>query len=797
MVTLNGVAGGCCVFLLSLGDSLVSHYKPYTGPAAGWGALISVTRNWLGSKNAIKNIRAMLKTNQDHGFDCPGCAWGETPEKGMIKFCENGAKAVNWESTSRRVDPAFFAQHSVSDLIQQSDYWLESQGRISHPMRYNAKTDHYEPVTWQQAFDLVAEQLNAMDSPDQAEFYTSGRASNEAAFVYQLFVRALGTNNFPDCSNMCHEASGIGMSSTLGVGKGTVSFEDFAEADAIFVIGQNPGTNHPRMLEPLREAVHRGAQVICFNPLKERGLERFQHPQNPIEMLKNDSEPTTTGYFRPALGGDMAVIRGMAKFLWKWEREAQEQNKPSVFDWAFIEAHTNGIDDYLVELDNTSWEKIESQSGLELAEIEMAANMYRKADRVIMCWAMGVTQHLHSVPTIEEIVALQLLRGNVGKPGAGLSPVRGHSNVQGDRTMGIDEKPPVWLLDALENRFQFKVPRAHGHTTVKAIDAMEKGQTKVFFALGGNFVQAAPDTERTHAAMRKCDLTVQISTKLNRSHLVIGQDALILPCLGRTEIDYQKDGEQGVTVEDTFSMVHISYGQLKPFSPLLKSETAIIAGVAKATLGNHPVDWDWLIQDYGHIRDLIADVIPGFEEFNNKLKQPGGFYLGNSARELNWKTASAKAQFVRNTLPENLVHEKIQASGQQPDLILQTMRSHDQYNTTIYGMNDRYRGVYGMRDVIFVSAEDIQRLGLKHEQKVDIISLWSDGKERRVNGFTVLSFDIPKGQAAAYYPETNPLVPLESYGDKTYTPTSKFVAIRLQASEANADDAQQDMASVA
>lgn len=775
----------------------MSHYKPYTGPAAGWGALASVTRNWLGSKNAIKNIRAMLKTNQDHGFDCPGCAWGETPEKGMIKFCENGAKAVNWEATSRRVSPAFFAEHTVSELAQQNDHWLESQGRITHPMRYNAQTDRYETITWQQAFETVAAHLNSMDSPDQAEFYTSGRASNEAAFMYQLFVRAVGTNNFPDCSNMCHEASGIAMGSTLGVSKGTVSFEDFAESDAIFVIGQNPGTNHPRMLEPLREAVQRGAQVVCFNPLKERGLERFQHPQNPFEMLKNDSEPTNTGYFRPALGGDMAVIRGMAKFLWKWEREAQEQHTQAVFDWDFIEKHTSGIDDYLAELDGTSWEKIESQSGLSLAEIEMAANMYRKADRVIMCWAMGITQHIHSVPTIEEIVALQLLRGNIGKPGAGLSPVRGHSNVQGDRTMGIDEQPAAWLLDALEKRFKFKVPRHRGHTTVKAIDAMEKGKIKVFFALGGNFVQSAPDSERTHAAMRNCGLTVQISTKLNRSHLVIGKEALILPCIGRTEIDYQTSGEQGVTVEDTFSMVHISYGQLKPLSPLLKSETAIIAGVAKATLGNEPVDWDWLVQDYARIRDLIADVIPGFENFNTKLKQPGGFYLGNAASDLLWNTLTNKAQFIRNTLPATLLHEKVQATGVQPDLILQTMRSHDQYNTTIYSMNDRYRGVYGMRDVIFANEADIHKLGLKHGQKVDIISLWDDGKERRVNNFTILSFDIPTGQAAAYYPEANPLVPLESYGDKTYTPTSKFVAIRVQPSAMAAETAEKNMASVA
>ena len=765
----------------------MSHYKPYNGPAAGWGALVSVTRNWLGSKNAIKNIRAMLKTNQDHGLDCPGCAWGETPEKHFIKFCENGAKAVNWEATSRRVDPAFFARHSNSELLEKNDFWLESQGRITHPMQYNPDTDHYEVVTWQQAFDLVALHLNQLASPDQAEFYTSGRASNEAAFLYQLFVRAYGTNNFPDCSNMCHEASGIGMTESLGVGKGTVTFEDFAEADAIFVLGQNPGTNHPRMLEPLREAVKRGAQVVCFNPLKERGLERFQHPQSPLEMLTNESEPTTSAYFRPALGGDMAAIRGMVKFLLQWEREAQAQNKAAVFDREFIAEHSDGLDDYLAVVDNTSWDHIEQQSGLSLADIELAANMYRKSDRVIMCWAMGVTQHLHSVATVQEIINLQLLRGNIGKPGAGLSPVRGHSNVQGDRTMGIDEQPPASLLDALEHRFQFKVPRHPGHTAVKAIAAMEQGEAKVFFGLGGNFVQAAPDTPRTYAAMQNCDLTVHISTKLNRSHLVTGKQALILPCLGRTEFDMQKSGKQGVTVEDTFSMVHISFGQMKPVSPLLKSEAAIIAGIAEATLGNHPVEWNWLVEDYSRIRDLIADTIPGFSNFNSKVDQPGGFYLGNNAADRYWGTDSGKANFCANSLPDTLVNPAITPHGDKPDLILQTMRSHDQYNTTVYSMNDRYRGVYGMRDVIFANEADIRRLGFEPEQKVDLVSLWGDGKERRVKGFTLLSYDIPQGQAAAYYPETNPLVPLESVGDKTFTPTSKFIAIRLEAaSEANA-----------
>lgn len=756
------------------------YVRHYDGPAAGWGALKSVTRNWLASDNGFKNLRAMLKTNQNRGFDCPGCAWGESPEDGLVKFCENGAKAVNWEATGRTVGPEFFARHRVADLARQSDYWLEYQGRLTHPMRYDPATDHYTEVSWDEAFALIADHLNNLDSPHQAEFYTSGRASNEAAFLYQLFVRAFGTNNFPDCSNMCHEASGLGMKETIGVGKGTVVFDDFAKADAIFVLGQNPGTNHPRMLEPLREAVRRGAQVVCFNPLKERGLERFQHPQHPLEMLSNGSEPTNTAYFRPALGGDMAVMRGIAKFLLAWERDAEARNEPPVFDHDFLEAHTQGLEAYLSAVDATSWEHIVAQSGLSLDELELAARMYRQAERVIMCWAMGITQHRHSVATVQEIVNLQMLRGNVGKPGAGLSPVRGHSNVQGDRTMGIDEKPPKGLLDALENRFGFTVPRMPGHNTVQAIQAMEQGRSKVFIALGGNFAQATPDSVRTHAALRQCALTVNIATKLNRSHLVTGRDSLILPCLGRTEIDVQADGPQGVTVEDTFSMVHISHGQLKPTSPWLRSEPAIIAGIARATLGNHPVDWDYLVADYGHIRELIAETIPGFDGFNEKLEHPGGFHLRNPAAQRRWSTPGGKAQFAASELPESLVNDGVRRQERKPDLILQTMRSHDQYNTTVYGLDDRYRGVFGLREVVFVSEEDIRRLGFEAGERVDLVSLWSDGRERRVSGFTLVPYDIPSGQAAAYYPETNPLVPLESYGDQTFTPTSKFIAIRLE-----------------
>jgi molybdopterin-dependent oxidoreductase alpha subunit len=761
-------------------QSVNPRYKPYKGPAAGWGALISVTQFWLDSKQPFKNLRALLKTNQNGGFDCPGCAWGDSPEDGRVKFCENGAKAVNWEATKRRVDAGFFSRYSVSQLREQSDYWLEYQGRLSEPMRYDAATDHYVPIRWDAAFALIANHLKSLDNPNQAEFYTSGRASNEAAFLYQLFVRAYGTNNFPDCSNMCHEASGVALIQSVGIGKGSVTFADFEHADAIFVIGQNPGTNHPRMLDPLREAVKRGAQVVVFNPLKERGLERFQHPQNAREMLTNGSEPLNTAFFRPALGGDMAVLRGIAKFLLQWEREAVAKGETAVFDHAFIAEHTQGVEAYLELLDNSRWEVLVEQSGLTLEDIEQAAQMYRRADRVIICWAMGLTQHLHSVASIQEVVNLQLLRGNLGRPGAGLCPVRGHSNVQGDRTMGINDRPPALLLDNLEKRFSFKVPREHGHNTVEAINAMLDGEAKVFIGLGGNFAQATPDSARTHRALRSCKLTVQISTKLNRSHLTTGKDALILPCLGRTDIDRQACGPQAVTVEDSFSMIHASFGQLEPLSGSdMRSEPAIIAGIAKATLGDHPVNWEDLIADYSRIRDLIGDCIAGFADFNQRVSHPGGFYLGNSAGARQWKTASGKANFKANALLEDLLPAQVRNSGQTPDLILQTMRSHDQYNTTIYGLDDRYRGVKGYREVLFVNEADIMRLGYKPGQKVDIHSLWDDGVAREVHAFTLLPFDIPAGQAAAYFPEANPLVPLQSVGVGSNTPTSKFVAIRL------------------
>lgn len=757
--------------------------KKYKGSAGGWGALASTTRHLVKSENITRNIRNLLKTNQDQGFDCPGCAWGETEEPGHFRFCENGAKAVNWEATRRRVTPDFFAQYPVGWLRQQSDYFLEYQGRLSHPVRYNSQTDHYESISWDAAFSLIAEHLQALDSPNQAEFYTSGRASNEAAFLYQLFVRAYGTNNFPDCSNMCHEASGVALKQSIGIGKGTVRIDDFEKADAIFVFGQNPGTNHPRMLDTLRKASRRGAAIVTFNTLKERGLERFTNPQSPAEMLTGGATTISSHYFTPKLGGDMAVIRGMVKALIAMDSSSIEQGKGSIFDHSFIQAHTQGLEAYLAEVDATDWSLITEQSGLSQQDLEYAASLYRHSERVIITWAMGITQHKHSVNTIQEIANLQLLFGQLGKPGAGLCPVRGHSNVQGDRTMGINEKPAPAFNQRIEATFGFTPPAAHGHNTVQAIKAMLTGESKVFIGLGGNFASATPDTRLTQQALASCDLTVNIATKLNRSHLITGKDSLILPCFGRTDVDLQQSGPQSVTVEDSFSMVHASGGVVESDTGEMRSEPAIIAGIAKATLGNHPVDWDYLIEDYDRIRDLIANTIPGFTDMNQKLKQPGGFYLGNSAAERIWHTDSQKATFIAHPLPTHLLPANLRALSDDPVFVLQTVRSHDQYNTTIYGFEDRYRGISGERKVLMINPADIDALGMAPGDRVDVTSLSADGVKRTVYGFKLVSYDIPAGNIAAYFPETNPLVALDSVGDLSDTPISKAIPIVLSPSQ--------------
>ncbi|ARJ43568.1 CbbBc protein [Pantoea alhagi] len=755
-----------------------SQIKPYQAAAGGWGSLEATTRFVIDSKQALKNMRNLMRMNKAKGFDCPGCAWGDD-NKSTFSFCENGAKAVTWEATRRFVDAEFFATHSVSTLYQQSDYFLEYQGRLTEPLRYNRLTDHYEPISWENAFSLIAQHIHAMDNPNQMELYTSGRASNEASWLYQLFGRMVGTNNFPDCSNMCHEASGSGLKRSIGVGKGTIRLDDFDHADAIFVFGQNPGTNHPRMLHSLRHAADRGAKIVTFNTLRERGLERFADPQKPLEVVTSKAGTISSTYYQPNLGGDMAAVRGMVKALAETHRARIAAGEKGLFDEAFINAATQGVEDYLAAVDATSWEKIEQQSGLSEQQLREAAAIYQSADRVICTWAMGITQHKHSVDTVREIVNLQLLFGQLGKKGAGLCPVRGHSNVQGNRTMGIDEKPTQAFLDAMAQHFGFEPPREPGHNTVQALEAMLRDEIKVLIALGGNLAAAAPDSPRTEEAMQRCGLTVHISTKLNRSHLVPGQESLILPTLGRTEQDMQATGSQFITVEDSFSMVHASEGVGKPLAETQRSETAIVAGIANAVLGNARVDWLALAADYNKIRDHIAATIPGFADFNQKCEQPGGFYLGNAAAELRFNTPGGKAHFSAAALPTSLFP---QLGDVKVPFTLQSLRSHDQYNTTIYGLDDRYRGVYGQREVLFINPEDMRELGYEAGQNVDIETLWNDGITRRVSGFKLVPYNIPRGNLAAYYPETNPLVPLSSFGDGSGTPTSKSVPVKISLS---------------
>ncbi|CAM3715844.1 FdhF/YdeP family oxidoreductase [Xenorhabdus thuongxuanensis] len=765
-----------------------SKIKPYHAAAGGWGSLEATTRFVFDSKQALKNMVNLMRMNKPKGFDCPGCAWGDD-NKSLFSFCENGAKAVTWEATRRYVDRKFFATHSVSQLYQQSDYFLEYQGRVVEPMSYNPQTDHYEPISWDDAFVLIADHIKAMDNPNQLELYTSGRASNEASWLYQLFGRVVGTNNFPDCSNMCHEASGSGMLASLGVGKGTVRLQDFDHADAIFIFGQNPGTNHPRMLHSLRHAAERGARIVTFNTLRERGLERFADPQKPLEVITPMAGEISHRYYQPKLGGDMAAVRGIVKALLENHNALLAEGKSGIFDLEFIATYTNGVDDYLQEVAATGWSLIEYQSGLTEAQLREAAAIYQNAGRVICTWAMGITQHKHSLVTVREIVNLQLLFGQLGKSGAGLCPVRGHSNVQGNRTMGINEKPAKLFLDNMAAHFGFEPPRAHGHHVVQALSAMLRNEVKVLIALGGNLAAAAPDSPRTEEALRHCDLTVHISTKLNRSHLITGKKgALILPTLGRTEQDIQVTGAQFVTVEDSFSMVHASEGVNKPLFDSQRSEIAIIAGIANAAVGSSAtINWLELAGDYNKIRDHIAATIPGFANFNKKCEHSGGFYLGNAAAELRFATPSKKAEFSHVPLPKTLFP---QIEGADVPFTLQTLRSHDQYNTTIYGLDDRYRGIYGQREVLFMNPEDIAQSGYQAGDLVDIETVWHDGIKRKVSGFKLVPYTIPRGNLAAYYPETNPLVPMESVGDGTGTPTSKSVPVKLSLTEHNGSEPQ-------
>lgn len=731
--------------------------------AAGVPAVANSLKHVYGSSGLVRGTAAMLKLNQWEGFDCPSCAWPDPEDhRSAFEFCENGAKAIASETTRKRVTPAFFAEHSVHDLATWSDYEMDQAGRLTHPMILREGQDHYEPISWDDAFHLVGRHLNALASPDEAVFYTSGRATNEAAFLYQLFVRQFGTNNLPDCSNMCHESSGAALGQSVGVGKGTVTLKDLETAETILIIGQNPGTNHPRMLSSLQRAVENGATIIAVNPMKEAGLTGFMHPQQ-VKGVLGMATPLARQFLQVRLNGDQALLKGIAKTLLE----------DGTYDAAFIAEHTAGFDTYAQHLRGLDWADLTRDSGLSRQDIQVAARQCAKGERkVITCWAMGLTQHKNAVATIQEVVNIHLLLGAVGRESAGLCPVRGHSNVQGDRTMGVFEKMPDWFLDRLEQTFEFKAPRHHGWDVVAAIQAMHEGRGKVFYALGGNFLQASPDTEYTARALRQCELTVHVCTKLNRSHLVTGRTGLILPCLGRSEMDLRQGLESFLTVENSMSVVHASHGRLEPASPELLSEPEIVARTAEATLGaRSKVPWRHLVEDYDRIRDLIEKVVPGFENFNERVRQPGGFYLPNTARARQWATDTGKANFK--------THELACAQLAEGQLLLQTFRSHDQFNTTVYGLNDRYRGIGNERRIIFMNPEDMKERSIEPVAPVDITSHFH-GEERHARHFLAIPYDLPRGSTAAYFPEANVLVPIGSYADVSLTPTSKSVVVTVR-----------------
>ncbi|WP_338865692.1 FdhF/YdeP family oxidoreductase [Myxococcus stipitatus] len=734
--------------------------------AGGIPAVISTMKHAWGEMGLVRGTRLLLKVNQKDGFDCPGCAWPDPGHRSVAEFCENGAKAVAEEGTTERVTPDFFRQWSVAELCAQSDYWLGKQGRLTHPMVLREGATHYTPISWDEAFALVAEELQSLPTPDAACFYTSGRTSNEAAFLYQLFVRQFGTNNLPDCSNMCHESSGTALNETLGIGKGTVTLEDFDQAQAIFVIGQNPGTNHPRMLTTLQAAARRGCEIVSINPLPETGLNRFKHPQEVFQLM-GPGTALNTQFLQVRINGDVALLQGLGKAL--LEREVEKPG--TVVARSFIEDKTLGFEAYAENLRSVRWEDVVERSGVPREQILAAADLLARSERTIFCWAMGLTQHRNAVANIQEIVNLTLLRGSVGKPGAGVCPVRGHSNVQGDRTMGIWERPKAAFLDALAREFAFEPPRHHGMDVVDTLHGMHEGRVRVFFALGGNFLSATPDTEFTARALRRTRLTVHVSTKLNRAHLVHGRRALILPCLGRTEHDVQAGGPQFVTVENSMGVVHATRGAVAPASEQLLSEPVIVARLAAAVLGERSkVPWVWLVEDYDRVRDLIAKVIPGFEEFNRRVREPGGFSLPNGPREGNFTTASGKAHFTVHTMPG----EELEP-GQ---LMMMTLRTHDQFNTTVYGLDDRYRGIRGGRRVVLMHPKDISERGLAEGQVVDLTSHFQ-GEQRVARKFVVVPYNIPRRCAATYFPETNVLVPVDSYAEKSRTPASKSVVITV------------------
>ncbi len=761
-----------------MAKSKIPGISTYTRPAGGWGSLKSVGKALGDQQTVVTGGRTLLSANQPEGFDCPGCAWPDPKHTSAFEFCENGAKAVAWEATAKRATPALFAAHTLTELRTWSDHQLEDTGRLTDPMSYDATTDRYLAISWDDAFAQAAAALNALDHPDQAEFYASGRASNEAAFLYQLLGRKFGTNNFPDCSNMCHEPTSVGLPDAIGVGKGSVTLEDFDHADLILSFGHNPGTNHPRMMTTLRDAARRGAGILVFNPMRERALERFASPQDAVEMATLGSTDIASRYYQVRIGGDAAMVQGMMKALIAWD---QADPAAGVLDHDFINTHTDGFSDLAADLAARTWESLEAECGIPRNQIEEAAGLYAEAKATILCYGMGLTQHRSASSTVQQLTNLLFLKGNIGRPGAGICPLRGHSNVQGDRTVGVWEKPSESFLVAMDAVFQIKAPRKHGHTVVQAIAAMECGEAKVFVGLGGNFAVAAPDPVRTFAAMRKPEMTVHIATKLNRTHLLPGHQSLLLPCLGRTEMDVQASGRQSVTVEDSMSMVHASRGLNPPASAHLLSEPAIVAGLAQALFGpKDPVDWAGLTANYDAIRDLIEAVFPElFANYNVRIRTPGGFRLPVASSERVWLTPNGKANF--------LIH---QPDGQDPRrgdpdvLLLTTLRSHDQYNTTIYGSDDRYRGVFGRRDVVFIHPDDLAQRGLSTGDLIDLSPAFDAHEGRILRRFTAVARDLPRGCVAAYYPEANGLVVLDDHDARSGTPAYKSVPIRLAAASA-------------
>ena len=738
------------------------------GGAAGGPRAVLATLRHAQRAGLRRTLPALARVNQEGGFDCPGCAWPEATRRSRIEFCENGAKAVAHEATRKLVGGAFFAEHPIAALRERSDQWLEAQGRLAEPLWRRPGGAGYEPISWEGAFARVAEVLGSLDSPDRAIFYTSGRTSNEAAFLYQLFVRQLGTNNLPDCSNLCHESSGAGLGEMIGVGKGTVSLADFERCDLVLVMGQNPGTNHPRMLATLQECARRGCRIVSINPLRERGLVRFRHPQEVRGMLGRGTA-LADRFVQVRVGGDIALLKGVMRLLLE-----MDEAEGGVLDREFIERHTEGFDAFRDGLARVPLDDCVAESGVDRETMRELAEIYAGAERVIACWAMGLTQHRFGVENVQEVMNLLLLRGNVGKPGAGPCPVRGHSNVQGDRTMGIWERPKPAFLERLGAEFDFSPPTAPGTSSIEAMEAMHAGRAEVFVALGGNFARATPDTPYAEAALARCRLAVHVATKLNRTHVVAGEESLLLPCLGRTERDVQAAGAQFVTVEDSMSAIHASQGRLPPVSPALRSEPAIVAGLARATLGPaNAVPWEELAGDYDRIRDRIDRVVPGFESFNRRIRADGGFVLPSGARKRAFETPSGRAGFRALELPRMEL--------EPGHYLMMTIRSHDQFNTTVYGDGDRLRGIEGDRRVVLLHPDDMARDGIAEGERLDLTSHFR-GETRSVQGFRAVPYDLPRGCAATYFPEANPLVPVGSFAEKSRTPAYKSVPITLEKS---------------